>query len=164
MATNEVVVDATGAIAELDRVLRRQPPAPIDEHAHLLRDLIWEACDLNSDWLTWRPCRVCGRRWATTMVEGVVACPRHSAPGSVAAFLRAEMAAYGGMIDHSGRLERLAALAAAPAEPILPVFAERARLNGIAPDDAPAFDLAEPPRESSVVSRESSVDAGNAEY
>src|SRR5687768_862911 len=48
MATNEVVVDATGAIAELDRALRRQPPAPIDEHARLLRDLIWEACDLNS--------------------------------------------------------------------------------------------------------------------
>src|SRR5262245_24211097 len=43
MAANEVVVDATGAIAELDRALRHQPPAQIEENARLLRELIWEA-------------------------------------------------------------------------------------------------------------------------
>jgi hypothetical protein len=69
----------------------------------------------------------------------------------VAEFLRAEMAAYGGMVDHSGRLERLAALGSAPAEPMLPVFAERARLNGAAPEappapeSSPSLDLAAPP-------------------
>jgi hypothetical protein len=151
MATNEVVVDAIGALAELDRVLRRRPPAEIEEHARLLRDLIWEACDLGSDWLTWRPCQVCGRRWATTTIEGVTVCPHHASPAVVVDFLQAEMTAYRGLVDHSDRLERLAALAVTPAVPILPVFAERARLNGVAseiapaPDPAPMLELAEAP-------------------
>jgi hypothetical protein len=122
MATNEVAIDAAGAIAEIDRVLQRRPPEPIAASARLLRDLIWEAIDANSDWLTWRPCRICGRRWATAPLQGIALCPEHHHPAVLIDYLRAEMAAFDGLVDHSAVIARLErdVEAPAPRPPALP--------------------------------------------
>lgn len=119
MATNEVVIDAAGAIAELTRVLQRQLPEPVAAQVRLLRDLIWEASDANSEWLTWRPCRICGRRWATAPLQGFSLCPQHYHPAVLIDYLRSEMAVLDGLVDHSALIARLERELAAPA-PHLP--------------------------------------------
>ncbi|MCC6627357.1 MAG: hypothetical protein IT340_08140 [Chloroflexi bacterium] len=108
MATNEAAIEAAPAVAELDRLLQLAPPSAVADTIETLRDLIWEASDSNSDWLAWRPCRVCGRRWATLPLEGVSLCPRHYAPAVLLPLLREEMATYSGFVDHTATLERLA--------------------------------------------------------
>jgi hypothetical protein len=107
MATNEAAVEPAPAIAELTSLLQHAPPPDVAEAIETLRDLIWEASDSNSDWLAWRPCRVCGRRWATLPLEGVQLCPRHRAASVLLPVLRAEMATYDGLVDHTAAIARL---------------------------------------------------------
>jgi hypothetical protein len=133
MATNEATLDAAEAIGELTRVLERHPPGPIGEHAALLRDLIWEAGEPTNDWLTWRPCRLCSRRWAVRLFEGVPLCPGHRDTASLMRYLQDEMARYPGLVDHAARLAALAErLAGEPA-----ALAPAAATNGAGPAEAP---------------------------
>lgn len=90
METQEASVEAAGVLDELDRLRRRSLPAALAEAAELLRDLVWEASEPASDWLLWRPCRRCGRRWAVAPYEGVLLCPRHSTPAGLRDYLREE--------------------------------------------------------------------------
>lgn len=137
MATNEAVVDPVGALAELEHLRRADPPGPIAESAELLRDLIWEASDSNSDWLTWPPCRLCGRRWATAPLAGVILCPRHRTAPALIDLLRAEMDRYPGLLDHAALIERLRAdPEAVAAEATLVADAQS---NGAGPDDPRAL-------------------------
>lgn len=103
MATNEAPVDASQALNELDALLRRQPPEPAREPLQLLRDLIWEASDPDSDWLNWRPCRVCGRRWAVVAYDGVPLCPLHHTPAALTRHPRDEGSRFAGLADHEAR-------------------------------------------------------------
>lgn len=90
METQETNVEAAGVLAELDRLRQRPLPPALAEAAELLRDLVWEAGEPASDWLLWRPCRRCGRRWAVAPYEGVLLCPRHRTPAGLRDHLREE--------------------------------------------------------------------------
>lgn len=133
MTTNEVTIDPAAAIAELGRVLRGQPPEPIREQATLLRDLIWEAGDPNSNWLNWRPCQICGRRWVTVAYHGHLVCVGHANPAALIAYLKDEMSRFPGMIDNTSQITALQAL------PPPPPFESRP-----APATAPAAPASEP--------------------
>ena len=109
MTTNEVAVDAAGVLAEVARLRERRLPEPVATQAELLWDLIWEASEPASDWLQWRPCRVCGRRWATSAYEGVLMCPRHQNPAVLRDYLLEETRRYPGLVDHTARLAALTA-------------------------------------------------------
>jgi hypothetical protein len=147
LAINETIIDVPAIIAELERLLARSLADELAETIELLRDLIWEASDTNSDWLSWRACRVCGRRWAATNYCGTVLCPRHANPNSLSQFLRAEMQRYNGLLDYSDRLAELAALpppvlparppllSAEPFQPAEGILAVPAAGAGVAPDD-----------------------------
>jgi hypothetical protein len=128
MAINEVEIEPVPAVQELDALLDLPPPAAITEHLRLLRDLIWEACDPNSDWLQWRPCRICGRRWATVPLETVILCPVHATPPVLIELLSAEMTTYGSLVNHRATIERLRQLP--PARQARPGPASHASTNG----------------------------------
>ena len=132
MATNETAIDATEAIGELTRLLQRRPPEPIREHAQLLRDLIWEASEPTSDWLTWRACQVCGRHWAVVDYEGVPLCPQHANPQALMHFLSEEGERFPGLVNHAARLAALSTQRGRgtddPSEPLPP--AGMVTLNG----------------------------------
>jgi hypothetical protein len=136
MATNEAQIDAYEACEELTRVLRGQPPPPVQEHAHLLRDLIWEASEPTSEWLTWPSCRVCSRRWAVVEYHGQFLCPRHSNPDALTRYLREEMERYPGLVDHSAKLALLTTRSERSLDDAPP--AGGPGLNGDQPYDEPA--------------------------
>lgn len=110
MATNEVEIDPNSALPELTRLIGEGLPGPLREQVELLRDLIWEASDPNSDWLEWRPCRVCGRRWAVSNFQGFQLCPHHANVSALSDYLRSEMERYPGLVDHSGLIAALSTL------------------------------------------------------